>query len=179
VNPSASQFILGLGSNLGRREENLAQAILLIGQIPTNRVLAISPAVDSDPVGYGDQPNFLNICISIVCNLKPDELLVKTLEIERALGRQRTENRNGPRTIDIDLLFYEGGKWESPTVTLPHPRWSSRGFVVIPLRNLLQAPALASQPAWSSLVREVDALSIGGEGLRSWHGPTPWINTPH
>ena len=179
MNASAHQFILGLGSNLGQRAENLALATRLIGQIPATRVLAISLAVDSDPVGYSDQPNFLNICISIVCSLKPDELLTETLKIERELGRQRTENRNGPRTIDIDLLFYEGGKWDSATVTLPHPRWSSRGFVVIPLRNLLQDPTLASQPAWSSLIREVGALSIGGEGLRTWHGPTPWIKIPH
>ena len=170
--------ILGLGSNLGDRADILGQAIRLLGKLPETRILAISEAVDSDPVGYTGQPNFLNLCLLITCGLNPDELLAQTLEIERQLGRERTANRNGPRTLDIDLLFYEGGPWDSPTVTLPHPRWSSRGFVVIPLSNLLQAPVLAKHPAWTSLAAEVRSLPIGGQGLRAWQGPTPWSKTP-
>ncbi len=175
---SPQQAILGLGSNLGDRADIIAQAIQLLRELPETQILAISEAVDSDPVGYADQPNFLNICLAITCQFNPDELLVKTLEIERELGRERTANRNGPRTLDIDLLFYEGGAWDSPTVTLPHPRWSSRGFVVIPLSNLLQDPVLAKQPVWTSLATEVRSLSLGGQGLRAWQGPTPWSKTP-
>lgn len=175
---SPHHTILGLGSNLGDRADILAQAIARLRQVPGLMVLAISEAVDSDPVGYADQPNFLNLCLAITCDLNPDELLAKTLDIERQLGRERTANRNGPRTIDIDLLFYEGGAWDSPTVTLPHPRWSSRSFVVIPLSNLLQDPALAKHPAWASLAAEVRSLSVGGQGLRAWQGPTPWSKTP-
>ena len=171
-------YILSLGSNLGDRADTLGQAIRRLGDLPEVDILAISEAVDSDPVGYVDQPNFLNICIAITCKLNPDELLIKTLEIERELGRERTANRNGPRTLDIDLLFYEEGAWDSPTVTLPHPRWSSRGFVILPLRNLLQDPALAKHPAWGSLAAEVRSLSVGGQGLRAWQGPTPWNKTP-
>ena len=171
-------YILGLGSNLGERADLLARAIARLGELPGVQILAISEAVDSDPVGYADQPNFLNLCLAITCNLNPDELLVQTLEIERQLGRERSANRNGPRTLDIDLLFYEGGVWNSPTVTLPHPRWSSRGFVVIPLSNLLQDPVLAKHPAWTSLAAEVRSLSLGGQGLRAWQGPTPWSKTP-
>ena len=175
---SPQHTILGLGSNLGDRADIIAQAIGLLGKLPETDVLAISEAVDSDPVGYTDQPNFLNLCLLISCKLNPDELLVRTLEIERHLGRERTSNRNGPRTLDIDLLFYEGGAWASPTVTLPHPRWSSRGFVIIPLRNLLQDPALAKVAAWGSLAAEVRSLPVGGQGLRAWQGPTPWSKTP-
>lgn len=175
---AARQYILGLGSNLGERATILGQAIQLIGSLPGTQVLAISEAVDSDPVGYADQPDFLNLCLLISCELNPDELLPRTLEIERQLGRERTANRNGPRTLDIDLLFYEGGNWSSPLVTLPHPRWSSRGFVIIPLSNLLQAPALAKVPQWTSLAAEVRSLSVGGQGLRAWQGPTPWNKTP-
>ena len=171
-------YILGLGSNLGERAHLLAEAIARLGKLPEVRILAISEAVDSDPVGYAEQPNFLNLCLAIVCDKNPDELLAATLEIERQLGRERTANRNGPRTLDIDLLFYEGGAWDSPTVTLPHPRWSSRGFVVIPLSNLLQDPVLAKHPAWTSLAAEVRSLSLGGQGLRAWQGPTPWSKTP-
>ena len=175
---SRLHYILGLGSNLGERAGLLAQAIALIGELPGTQVLAVSPAFDSDPVGYADQPNFLNLCLAIVCDKNPDELLTETLEIERKLGRERTANRNGPRTLDIDLLFYEGGSWESPSVSLPHPRWSSRGFVIKPLRNLLQDPALAKHPAWGSLAAEVRALPVGDHGLRPWQGPTPWSKTP-
>jgi 2-amino-4-hydroxy-6-hydroxymethyldihydropteridine diphosphokinase len=178
VNGIPRQFILGLGSNLGDRAEILGQAIGLLGKLSETRILAISEAVDSDPVGYADQPNFLNLCLAISCNLNPDELLAQTLKIEVQLGRERSANRNGPRTLDIDLLFYEGGTWSSPTVTLPHPRWSSRGFVVIPLSNLLQDPALATHPAWASLSTEVRSLPVGGQGLRAWQGPTPWSKTP-
>ena len=171
-------YILGLGSNLGERADLLAQAITRLGELPGIRILAISEAVDSDPVGYADQPNFLNLCLAISCGLNPDELLAQTLEIERQLGRERTANRNGPRTLDIDLLFYEGGAWSSPAVTLPHPRWSSRGFVVIPLSNLLQDTFLAKHPTWGSLAAEVRSLPVGGQGLRAWQGPTPWSKTP-
>jgi 2-amino-4-hydroxy-6-hydroxymethyldihydropteridine diphosphokinase len=178
VNGSPKHTILGLGSNLGDRADIIAQAIELLGELPGARILAISEAVDSDPVGYADQPDFLNLCLAISCDLNPDELLARTLEIERQLGRERTANQNGPRTLDIDLLFYEGGAWESPTVTLPHPRWSSRGFVVIPLSNLLQSPVLAKVPAWASLSAEVRSLPVGDQGLRAWQGPTPWSKTP-
>lgn len=172
------QYILGLGSNLGNRAELLARAIRALDELPGVTVLAVSEAVDSDPVGYANQPNFLNLCLAIVCDKKPDELLAATLEVERQLGRERTANRNGPRTLDIDLLFYEGGAWASPTVTLPHPRWSSRDFVISPLRNLLQDPTLAKHPAWASLAAEVSALPVSDHGLRPWQGPTPWSKAP-
>lgn len=172
------QYILGLGSNLGDRADLLAQAIRALAELPGVRILAVSEAVDSDPVGHADQPKFLNLCLSIFCDKNPDELLAATLEIERRLGRERTANRNGPRTLDIDLLFYEGGAWASPTVTLPHPRWSSRGFVIFPLRNLLQDPTLAKHPAWASLAAEVGSLPVSDHGLRPWQGPTPWSKAP-
>jgi 2-amino-4-hydroxy-6-hydroxymethyldihydropteridine diphosphokinase len=178
VNRAPRHYILGLGSNLGERADLLAQAITRLAALQGVQILAVSEAVDSDPVGYADQPNFLNLCLAIACDISPDELLAETLEIERQLGRERTDNRNGPRTLDIDLLFYEGGSWSSPTVTLPHPRWSSRGFVILPLRNLLQDPALAKHPAWGSLAAEVSALPVGDHGLRPWQGPTPWSKTP-
>lgn len=172
------QYILGLGSNLGDRSALLGRAISQLRGLPGVRVMAISEAIDTDPVGYADQPNFLNLCLAIICDLNPDELLTETAKIEEGLGRQRSVNRNGPRTLDIDLLFYEGGVWNSPMVTLPHPRWSSRSFVVIPLGNLLQDPLLAKHPAWTSLAAEVRSLSLGGQGLRAWQGPTPWSKTP-
>lgn len=177
MSPKGRQLILGLGSNLGDRPQNIADAITALSLIPGTQVLACSQVIDTDPVGFQDQGNFLNCCIAIICNLDAGDLLQKTLGIELALGRVRTENKNGPRVIDIDLLFDVAGECESTELTLPHPRWKERGFVVIPLRQLLQEPTLANHREWISLKAEVDALTIGGAGLRVWQGPTPWIKT--
>jgi len=177
VNPAARQYILALGSNLGDRSHHLAEGIRKLGQSEGCRVTAISNAYDTDPVGFKEQGNFLNICLSLVSELEPLALLSLALTIEASQGRVRGI-QDGPRTLDIDLLFYEGGEVHRPELTLPHPRWSSRGFVIFPLSNLLQSPALAKVPQWASLATEVRSLSVGGQGLRAWQGPTPWNKTP-
>lgn len=168
------QYLLGLGSNLGDRCHYIEQAIAALTELPETEVTAISEAYDSDPVGYQAQGNFLNLCLSVTSELKPTQLLSAGLAIEATMGRVRTV-KDGPRTLDIDLLFYEGGAVELPELSLPHPRWSARGFVVLPLRNLLQTPALAKDPTWDWLRAEVASLPIDGSGLRPWQGPTPWI----
>ena len=168
------QYLLGLGSNLGDRCHYIEQAIAALTELPETEVTAISEAYDSDPVGYQAQGNFLNLCLSVTPELKPTQLLSAGLAIEATMGRVRTV-KDGPRTLDIDLLFYEGGAVELPELSLPHPRWSARGFVVLPLRNLLQTPALAKDPTWDWLRAEVASLPIDGSGLRPWQGPTPWI----
>ena len=168
------QYLLGLGSNLGDRAYYIEQAVMALGALPETKILAISEAFDSDPVGYKEQDYFLNICIAVTCDFNPEELLATCLSIEAKLGRIRTI-KDGPRTIDIDVLFYEGGAVELPDLTLPHPRWSERGFVVFPLRHLLQAPALAKDARWDWLRAKVASLPVDGSGLRPWQGPTPWI----
>ena len=170
------QFLLGLGSNIGDRADFIGQAIQKISQIPGVQLLAISQAFDSDPVGYTDQPNFLNLCIAITYIENPEFLLRETAKIEAELGRQRTI-KDGPRTIDIDLLFCEQEVLKSNNLTLPHPRWSERSFVVFPLRQILQSPALAKESRWDWLRAEVARITPGSEGLRLWNGPTPWNST--
>lgn len=172
------QYLLGLGSNLGDRVYYIEQAVRALAALPQTTVTAISEAFDSDPVGYQAQGNFLNLCLSITSDLKPQDLLVAGLGIEAQLGRVRTI-KDGPRTVDIDVLFYEGGKVELPELTLPHPRWQDRGFVVLPLRHLLQDHTLAKDPTWDWLRAKVATLPVDGSGLRPWHGPTPWINPTH
>jgi 2-amino-4-hydroxy-6-hydroxymethyldihydropteridine diphosphokinase len=178
VSGTRQRYLLGLGSNLGDRPGHLTEAIRLLGDLPKAEVTAISPAFDSDPIGFSDQPNFLNLCLEMVCELEPAELLKQTLAIESHLGRLRTSNRNGPRTLDIDLLFWEGGAIRTEELTLPHPRWKERGFVTVPLRHLLQSPGLASVPCWDWLRRAVPLAPGGEQGLRAWHGSTPWHPTP-
>ena len=170
------QFLLGLGSNIGNRADFIGQAIRKIGQIPRVELLAISHAFDSDPVGYTDQENFLNLCIAITYKESAESLLSATAKIESELGRVRTI-KDGPRTIDIDLLFCEQEIFRSTNLTLPHPRWSERSFVVFPLRQMLQSPALVKESRWDWLRAEVARNNIGSEGLRLWNGPTPWNTT--
>jgi 2-amino-4-hydroxy-6-hydroxymethyldihydropteridine diphosphokinase len=170
------QFLLGLGSNIGNRADFIGQSIKKIGQIPGVQILAISQAYDSDPVGYADQPNFLNLCIAITYKENAESLLHETAKIESELGRLRTI-KDGPRTIDIDLLFNEGEVIQSHSLTLPHPRWSERSFVVYPLRQILQSAILAKETRWDWLRAEVAQITIGSEGLRLWNGPTPWNST--
>ena len=172
------QYILGLGSNLGDRAGQLGSALQALSSLPSTQVVAVSPAYDSDPVGYADQGNFLNLCLIIISEYNPQQLLSRTLAIEARLGRIRGAERNGPRTLDIDLLFWSGGTWDTPELTLPHLRWSSRGFVLVPLRELLQHQSIASESTWDSLKAEVTTLPAGTEGLRPWQGPTPWMQTP-
>ncbi len=124
---------LSLGSNLGNRENNLNGAIAELKKIVT--VVQQSLWYETAPVGLVKQPNFLNLVVEIQTTLAPEELLQACLDIEHKLGRIRTV-RFGPRTIDIDLLFYGDQIQNTTTLTLPHPRLHERAFVLTPLNDI-------------------------------------------
>jgi 2-amino-4-hydroxy-6-hydroxymethyldihydropteridine diphosphokinase len=125
---------VGLGSNLGDREDNLRRALALLEDVGAIRVSSFR---ETDPVGVTDQPRFLNAAARVDTALGARELLDRLLEIERALGRDRSrEERWGPRTIDLDLLLYGGETIEEPGLTVPHPRLAERRFVLEPLHEL-------------------------------------------
>lgn len=176
--PEPAQALLGLGGNLGDRAALLGRALARLGDLPMSRVLGVSPAYDSDPVGPAGQPTYLNLCAALETRLGPGELLDAALGIERDLGRVRTVP-NGPRTCDIDLLFHSAApRADQPGLVLPHPRWRERPFVVIPLGELLQLGVLAREPRWDGLRAEIAALEAPATGLRPWTGPTPWATRP-
>jgi 2-amino-4-hydroxy-6-hydroxymethyldihydropteridine diphosphokinase len=127
---------VGLGANVGNRRENLDRAVELMAADPGIRVLAVSSVRETDPVGYEDQPRFLNAACAVETGLGPRELLERLLAIERALGRERTGPRFGPRTIDLDLLLYGNETLDEPGLTVPHPRLAERLFVLEPLLEL-------------------------------------------
>ena len=131
---------VGLGANVGNRRENLDRAVELLGAEPGVRVFAVSSVRETDPVGYEDQPRFLNAACAVDTELGPRDLLERLLAIERALGRDRTGPRFGPRTIDLDLLLYGSETIDEPGLTVPHPRLAERLFVLEPLHEL--APVL-------------------------------------
>ena len=135
---------VGLGSNLGDREATLRQALEALGSTEGIEVVAVSSFRQTDPVGVVDQPRFVNAAATLETSLPPRELLERLLDVERALGRDReTEERWGPRTVDLDLLLYEDETIDEPGLEVPHPRLAERAFVLEPLLELdpgLQLP---------------------------------------
>jgi 2-amino-4-hydroxy-6-hydroxymethyldihydropteridine diphosphokinase len=130
---------IGLGANLGDREENLRAALELLGKLGPLRVSSFR---ETDPVGVTEQPRFVNAVAELETDLGAGALLQQLLEIERELGRDRSrEERWGPRTIDLDILLYGNEVIEEPGLTVPHPRLAERRFVLEPLHEL--APDLA------------------------------------
>lgn len=127
---------VGLGSNLGDREGTLRRAIELLDAEPGIRVLAVSSFRETDPVGYLEQPRFLNAACAVDTDLPPRELLGRLLGVEQALGRTRDGPRFGPRTLDLDLLLYDDVSLEEAELTLPHPRLAERRFALEPLVEL-------------------------------------------
>ena len=132
-----ARAFVGLGSNLGDPEELIASALELLAGEEGIEVLAVSSLRETDPVGFEDQPRFLNGAAELATKLAPRELLERLLAIERRLGRIRGEvPRFGPRTIDLDLLLYGEETVQEPGLTLPHPRLHERRFVLEPLAEL-------------------------------------------
>lgn len=121
---------LGLGSNLGDRQSNLASAIERLSEKAS--IVSISSVYETDPVGYEEQPRFLNAVLSAETELPPVELLRFIKDIECELGREYSFP-NAPRVIDIDILLYGDRVIDSPELTVPHPRLTERAFVLVPL----------------------------------------------
>lgn len=137
-------IILGLGSNMGDRLSYLRQARNLLDQHQCILVEQVSSVYETEPVGVKDQPKFLNAIVSIKTKLTPDALLDSCMAIEQQLGRVR-DKRWGPRTIDIDILFYNDIELSLERLVLPHPRLRERRFVLLPLLELMgEKPVLGN-----------------------------------
>lgn len=125
---------LGLGSNIGDRATYLRRAVELL-HAPALKVLRVSPVYETAPQGFLDQNWFLNLVLEAETSLLPLRLLARCGRIERELGRRRSVP-NGPRTIDIDILFYANAVIRGARLDTPHPRYSERRFVLQPLADL-------------------------------------------
>jgi 2-amino-4-hydroxy-6-hydroxymethyldihydropteridine diphosphokinase len=152
---------LALGTNLGDRLANLKQAIVALS--PQMEVKAKSGVYETPPWGFEDQPKFLNQVIKVNTYLDPEPLLKHLKRLEVALGRKESFP-NGPRLIDIDILFYDDLVVNKPSVVIPHPRLHERGFVLLPLMEI--APNLA-HPVTKKSVREMAELS-NTEGIEKF-----------
>ncbi|HCV3193144.1 TPA: 2-amino-4-hydroxy-6-hydroxymethyldihydropteridine diphosphokinase [Staphylococcus aureus] len=129
------QAYLGLGSNIGDRESQLNDAIKILNEYDGINVSNISPIYETAPVGYTEQPNFLNLCVEIQTTLTVLQLLECCLMTEECLHRVRKE-RWGPRTLDVDILLYGEEMIDLPKLSVPHPRMNERAFVLIPLNDI-------------------------------------------
>ena len=139
---------VGLGANLGDREATMRRAIELLG----DEVVAVSSFRETDPVGYEDQPRFLNGAVALETELSPRELLDRLLAVERELGRTRDGPRYGPRTIDLDLLLYGDVVVDEPGLRVPHPRLAERRFALEPLAELDPGLTIPGAGAVSALL---------------------------
>lgn len=140
---------IALGSNLDDPESHVTRAFADLAALPHTRVLARSSLHRTKPVGYADQPDFINAVALVETALSPRDLLDALLEVERRHGRVR-EIPNGPRTLDLDIVLYGDALIEEPGLTIPHPRAHERAFVMDPLREVwpeVVIPARAVTPA--------------------------------
>jgi len=130
------KVFLALGSNLGNKQENLKLAVEYISGITKTKLNKASEIYITNPVGYLDQENFLNMVVSIETDLEPIILLKELQGIENILKRSR-EIHWGPRTMDIDILLFGEEVINSDELTIPHPRMFERAFVLIPLKDVI------------------------------------------
>lgn len=128
---------LGIGSNLGDRSKNIKLAVKEINALKSTKVIKQSKIIETEPIGGpAGQGKFLNAALKIKTGLSPPMLLKKLKDIEKELGRKETV-RNGPRTIDLDILFYGDKIIKKKNLVVPHPRMFKRDFVLKPLSEII------------------------------------------
>jgi len=155
---------ISLGSNMGDRTANINNALRKIEAIPETHILRRSSLYETSPVGKRDQSEFLNAAAVLQTVCGPEELLQHMLRVEKELGRVRKE-RWGPRTIDIDLLLYDQGVYESETLRIPHPRMRERLFVLVPLAEIA---ALSIHPEMNQRIMDIlKSGSFNGQKIRN------------
>lgn len=157
-----STIYLGIGSNVGHREAHLARALELLSE--RVKITQVSSIYQTEPMGYADQPWFLNMACEGKTLLDPFELLAFLKGIEARMGRQPSFP-NGPRIIDIDILFYDDRTIASEYLTIPHPRIGERRFVLAPLSEI--APDWI-HPESGRTVSELLSLVDNSQEIRKW-----------
>jgi 2-amino-4-hydroxy-6-hydroxymethyldihydropteridine diphosphokinase len=156
---AAVEAFVGLGANLENPLQQVRQAISELDAIEHTRVLVASSLYRSAPVGYADQPDFINAVAKVQTRLSPHELLDALHAIENRHGRRRSV-RNAPRTLDLDLLLYGTLVVDEDGLTLPHPRMHERAFVLLPLAEIAPEALLPGHAPVSQLLAQVDRSGV-------------------
>lgn len=154
---SVAQAWVGLGSNLGDSRETLQSAFAGLNTLAHTKLVGRSHLWRTPPWGRTDQPAFLNAVALLRTRLTPRELLQALLELEQGAGRVRTEDRWGPRTLDLDLLHMDGVRMDEPELVLPHPRIAERAFVLLPLQEVSPTLCLPGFGPVQALLASVDS----------------------
>jgi len=146
---------VGLGANIGDRERTLREAVDALGAEEGIEVAAVSTLRETDPVGVGEQPRFLNGVVALETSLGARELLDRLLAVEQRFGRVRVPGEHGPRTLDLDLLLYGDETIDEPGLAVPHPRMHERRFVLEPLAELAPGLVVSGRGTVESLLAGV------------------------
>ncbi|MGZ8434624.1 MAG: 2-amino-4-hydroxy-6-hydroxymethyldihydropteridine diphosphokinase [Candidatus Binatia bacterium] len=135
ANVITHQVYIGIGSNVGNKRENFFEAVERVGKLPDTRVIKESSLYESEPLG-DSQDWYVNGAIEIETKFKPEALLEKFKNIERAMGRKKVKKRWGARIIDLDILLFDLAVVKKKSLRIPHPEMASRKFVLIPLSEI-------------------------------------------
>jgi len=135
ANGMTHQVYIGIGSNVGNKRENFFEAVTRLAKLPDTRVLKESSLYESEPLGDAKEW-YVNGAVEIETKFKPDMLLKKFKNIERAMGRKKIKKRWGARIIDLDILLYDSAVVKKKNLRIPHPEMSTRKFVLIPLSEI-------------------------------------------
>lgn len=162
---------IALGTNIEPREDYINKALMTLSKSDRINISNESSIYETTPVGLADQADFLNMVVEIHTSLSPVELLDVCQSIEKELGRKRTI-RNGPRTIDLDILVYNQEYRETEHLTLPHPRMHKRAFVLVPLKEIAPNLTIAGQHAHVKDLLE-DLSASEKKGVSKWTPKKP------
>jgi 2-amino-4-hydroxy-6-hydroxymethyldihydropteridine diphosphokinase len=146
---------VALGSNLGDPRQQVLDAMEALARLPDTYLLKRSHLYRTPPWGVLEQPPFINAAVQLDTTLSPHGLLDALIEIEQAAGRVRAQ-RNGPRTLDLDLLHVDGVQLDDERLTLPHPRMAERAFVLLPLHDLAPSMQLPGRGSVAELLARLD-----------------------
>ena len=157
--PAAVTAFIALGSNIDGPEQQIGRGLSEIGALPQSRLARVSSLYRSAPVGYRNQPDFINAVAAVETTLAPRALLDQLLAIERAHGRVR-EFPNAPRTLDLDIILYGVSALQEPGLAIPHPRMHERAFVIVPLVEIAPDATVPGRGRASDLLAGVDAANV-------------------
>ncbi len=166
---------VSLGSNLGHRSAHLVAAVTALRALPDVEIDAASRVYETDPVGPPPQEQYLNAALRVRTSRTPRRLLRALLEIERASGRRRAEERNGPRTLDLDLLLYGDRVIDEPGLQVPHPRLHERAFVLEPLCEIAGS---VLHPVLGERVEDLARKVRDPQAVRLWTEEEIWPSSP-
>lgn len=169
------RVVLGLGTNLGNREEHLKAALRALAALPGTRVVRCSSIYETAPVGVGEpQPPYLNMTAELQTELDPLRLLRELLRIEADAGRKRGPGRWEPRPLDLDILLIDDQVVQHPRLTVPHPRMHQRAFVLVPLQEMAPDLAWQGKGVEEHLRALADTGALAEQDIRRW-GPAPQL----